>query len=795
MNRFEIATSRAPRQALSLIAALLLFGAAPLQAENNRNTGTTAGSNGQAVGLAMSTNLPGSVSPPSLSTNASPSKPAAEKPPAPVSLPALAENDFQRFVREATGQLAPIPLFGTALFSQAASPAPLSANNATPTEGETTQPIQASSMYAPVQNTPVTLDYAVGPGDELLIRIWGALDAELRIVVDQTGQISIPKVGTFSVTGIKAAELDDYIRGKIARVYRNFELSVTLGQLRSIQVYVVGHARLPGTYTLSSLSTLVNALFASGGPSSTGSMRHVQLKRKGALVAELDLYDFIIKGDNRADVRLQNGDVITIPSIGAQVAVLGTVNTPAIYELKGADANLDEVLQWGGGLPVTATTRRATLERIQPSQSVARSAIQLSLDDAGRATRLRDGDMLSIHEISPQFENVVTLRGNVSMPLRYRFTPGMRIRDLIPERDALIVPDYHKRNNRLIQVVTDSSTGIQDRVRNSANEVNWDYALIERLNPGDLSTQMIPFNLGKAVLDSNPAHNLELKSGDVVTIFSKSDVAVPQARQTRLVNVAGEVNAAGVYQLLPGETLRQLLARAGGLTPQAYVFGTEFTREETRRAQQERLDQALRRLEALMASEVSKQLANVSSAADGPATQAMMLQQQQLEQQYARLKTLKANGRIALELPLTASTAADLPDLPLQDGDRVLVPARNSFVTAVGAVNNDNALIWKPGRTVSDALGLAGPTDAADMDNIFLLRADGTVVSQNQQGRWLFTLNSGIEGVELMPGDAIVVPEKLDRRSIWTHFMIGLKDWTQILYQMGLGAAAWKTLN
>lgn len=347
---------------------------------------------------------------------------AADQTPSTI-LPALEEGDFQRFVSEASGQT--LPLFGVSLFSQ------------------------APSTYAPVQNIPVTPDYSVGPGDELLIRVWGALDVEVRAVVDRTGQITIPKVGTFSVLGIKAAELDRYIQSKIGRVFRNFEVNVTLGQLRSMQVYVVGHARRPGTYTLSSLSTLVNALFASGGPSATGSMRHIQLKRKGIMVGELDLYDFINKGDNSGDVRLQPGDVIVIPSAGARVAVLGTVNTPAVYELKGDEASVSEVLAWGGGLPVIASTRMASLERIRPGASTARSVAQISLDRVGQATRLRNGDVLSVYEISPKFENAVTLRGKVAVPLRYPFVLGMRIKDLIPEKEILIVKEYHRRKNTL----------------------------------------------------------------------------------------------------------------------------------------------------------------------------------------------------------------------------------------------------------------------------------------------------------------------------------------------------------
>ena len=271
---------------------------------------------------------------------------------------------------------------------------------------------------------------------------------------------------------------------------------------------------------------------------------------------------------------------------------------------------------------------------------------------------------------------------------------------------------------------------------------------------------------------------------------------MPQARRTRLVTLAGEINGAGVYPLQPGETLRQVLQRAGGLTPQAYVFGAEFTREQTRRQQQELLDQAVRQLEMQIDSSISKEMANVPGAGDEQAAQAQVqfsLKRQQ--QQLARLKTLKANGRIALELPVKAAHLADLPDLPLEDGDRIHIPVRSAFVMTVGAVHNDNALVWRPGRTVEAVLKLAGTTEAADLDNAFLLRADGTVLGKDQSGAWLFASSSGFDNIELMPGDAVVVPEKLDRKTAWTQFMVGLKDWTQILYQMGLGIAAWKTIK
>ena len=177
-------------------------------------------------------------------------------------------------------------------------------------------------------------NYIIGPGDELQIRAWGQIDVDYRAVVDRNGMINIPRVGSISVTGVKYQDLTDHVKSALSRNFRNFEVLVTLGQLRAVQVFVVGYARRPGSYTVSSLSTLVNAIFAAGGPSLSGSMRSVQLKRNNQTVTELDLYDLLLSGDKSKDAALTPGDVIYFPAIGPLAAVSGSVNHPAIFELR-----------------------------------------------------------------------------------------------------------------------------------------------------------------------------------------------------------------------------------------------------------------------------------------------------------------------------------------------------------------------------------------------------------------------------------------------------------------------------
>jgi protein involved in polysaccharide export with SLBB domain len=315
--------------------------------------------------------------------------------------------------------------------------------------------------------------------------------------------------------------------------------------------------------------------------------------------------------------------------------------------------------------------------------------------------------------------------------------------------------------------------------------------VIERLNLADLSTQVIPFNLGRAVLQGDPAHNVELLPGDVVTVYSQKDVRVPVARQTRLVSVEGEVAAPGVYQLLPGETLKRLIDRVGGFTPQAYVYGLEFTREETRQRQRENLNQAITRLEALAATQSARDAANRRD--DSTAASTTAVSNAATQAQLARLSRLQPNGRIALELTPATTTLDALPDVPLEHGDRISVPPRPGFVTVAGAVVNSNAFLWKPGRTAVDFLRLAGADEAADPSNMFILRADGTV-SHAGDKRGLFG-RSSLESQEMQPGDALIVPNQLDYETWGRALVRNLKDWSQIFSQFGLGAAAIQTLR
>ncbi|MBC7954361.1 MAG: SLBB domain-containing protein, partial [Cytophagales bacterium] len=698
-------------------------------------------------------------------------------------------GEFQKFVEAATGRQ--LPVFGASFF------------------------VDAANSLSSVDNVPVSSDYTVGPGDEVMIRAWGAIDVDYRAIVDRNGQVNLPKVGSLTVAGVRASELERHLRTQIGRLYTNFNLNVSLGQLRGVKVFVVGPARVPGVYTVAGQGTLLSAVVTAGGPAPNGSMRKVLLRRNGVVVSELDIYEFLVQGDKSKDVQLVAGDVVVFQPAGARVALNGALDTPAIYELKSLQEPVRDVLRYAGGTRVLTNPNKALVERIDPTQlPAARFVEEFKLDEAGLQRPLRDGDVLTLLAISPQFANAVTLKGHVAQPLRYAFKPGMRIRDLIPDKDALIAPDFYRRKNLLVQALEEEEDFANDKTVRSAaerarrtedrtaaerarkapaalfDELNWDYAVIERLNP-DLSTRVIPFNLGKAVLQGDEASNVELLAGDVVTIYSQKDMRVPLARQTRLVSVEGEVGAPGVYQLQAGETLPQLVARAGGFTPQAYVYGLEFTREETKQRQRENLAAAVARLEALAATQGARDAANRrddssdrSASVNAAATQAQM----------ARLSRVQPTGRIALELQPGDTTLSALPGVPLEHADRIVVPARPGFITVAGAVVNNNALLWKPGRTVGDYLKQAGLDEAAEPANMFVLRADGTV-SHAGDRRGFLGMGGGLQSQPVQPGDAIVVPTQLDFETWGRALVRNLKDFGQIFSQFGLGAAAIHTLS
>ena len=690
---------------------------------------------------------------------------------------------FQFLVQETVGIVPPI--FGASLFER------------------------PPTTFAPVDNTPVPADYVIGPGDTLQITTTGLYASNVTLGVDRNGNINYPGIGLISVTGVHFAQLKDYLTQQVGRIFRNFELSVSLGTLRSIQIYVLGQARRPGLYTVSSLSTLLNAVFASGGPLNSGSLRNLQLRRGDRVVTNFDLYDLLLRGDKTKDVRLEPNDILYIPPVGPQVALLGSVANSAIYELRGG-TTLNELIALGNGLATNADSADVRVERVFEHRE--RSLSEVDLNTGGGMT-LRDGDIITVREISNRFKDAVTLRGNVSNPGRYPWKPGMRLLDLVPTREDLVTREYFRRRNLVAQnsysspegrvavstaptvdattgqvtsgttatgatvstaptantstssgsgatvgdalTQSNSTFGAQNQIQLSAPDVDLSYAVIERQDPVTLTTSLIPFNPGRLLNDHDASQNLPLFPGDVVTFFSKADIRVPSAQQTRFVRLEGEFVQAGLYSVEPGETLRMLIARAGGLTGDAYLYASEFTRQSTRRIQQQRLQEYADSLEAQIDAQSNQRIASSITTTDA---QSVSVSAASARAAVERLRRTQVTGRIVLQISPDARGLEAVPDLALEDGDRFIVSRQPSTVTVAGQVYNASAFLFERNLQVRNYVREAGGPDRfADRKRLFVIRADGSVVSEQFHN---------VAKATILPGDTVVVPPKLGNRTV-----------------------------
>jgi len=320
-------------------------------------------------------------------------------------------------------------------------------------------------------------------------------------------------------------------------------------------------------------------------------------------------------------------------------------------------------------------------------------------------------------------------------------------------------------------------------VRLSVPEIDWSYAVIERMDRDTLKTTLISFDLGKLVLQHDTSQDLELQPGDLVSVFSQADIHVPLAEQTGLIRLEGEFVHAGTYSVRPGETLRSLVERAGGLTPNAYLYGSVFARESARVLQQRRMD------EAIHAMVLQMQRGNLALAANtlAPGQAGEVAAAQASEQALiAQLQLVRANGRIVFTFKPDSKGTDVIPDVSLENGDTFLVPSVPSTVNAVGAVFNQNSFLYRPDARLESYLHLAGgPTPQADSKHMFLIRANGAVVSRDAvKSAW----GNEFAHLTLFPGDTIVVPDKSVKPSALRGFLALTQVFSQVMY--GVAAAS-----
>lgn len=709
----------------------------------------------------------------------------------------------------------------------------------------------STSTFAPATDVPVPAEYVIGPGDALQVQLFGSTKGRYSLVVGRDGQINFPELGPIAVSGQRFDDVRADLEQRVRDQMIGTQVSVSMGELRSIRVFVLGDAETPGSYTVSGLSTITNALFVSGGVKKIGSLRNVQLKRAGRTVSTLDLYDLLLKGDTSADSRLLPGDVIFIPAIGATVGLAGEVRRPAIYELKD-ETTAAELLQLGGGLLPEADATIATLERVNDQRQ--RITVDVNLTAAtGLKRALQSGDTLRVPTIRPILEESVVIEGHLHRPGEYQFKAGMRLADVLPSLDEL-QPNADQRyilvrreipSDRGVRVfsadleqalaapnsaanfelaprdhiyVFDRESG-RDRImepllRELRTQSRIDEPTLEvqiagkikvpgtyPLEPGmritDLlraggsldeaayggQAELMRYEVGpngtrqaeliaidlRQALSGDPAANLALRPFDYLVIKE-----VPQWESREEVEIRGEVRFPGRYPIHRGETLRSLLARAGGMTELAFVEGAVFTREELKERERKQLSTLATRME----SDLAQASLMAAQEAGKDAGQALAVGQSLL----TSLRNVKPVGRLVIDLDgASRAQPGSEQDIVLKDGDRLLVPRVTQEVTVIGEVQSTTSHLYRVEYGRDDYIDMSGGfTPRADEDRIYVVRADGSVVTRS--GNSWFSANGGV----IKPGDTVVVPldtERMRPLPFWTAV-------TTIFYNLAIAAAA-----
>jgi protein involved in polysaccharide export with SLBB domain len=673
------------------------------------------------------------------------------------------------------------------------------------------------TTFEPVLNMPTPENYQVGAGDEIILNVWGQTQLTYQLTITRDGYIVIPDVGKIQIEGLSMQQVRQKLIQQMSQIYEglrhggsnaNTFLDVSLGKLRTIQVFVMGEAQQPGGYLLSGMSSVFTALYYAGGPNPNGSLRQLQIVRGDKKIGSTDFYEFALYGKKTGDVRLQDGDVIFIPPAGKRVAILGNILRPAIYELK-PDESLSQLLTLAGGLQFDAYTKRIHIERVVPftqraqySKDLLDLDVQFSSKDEMTSTpfQLENGDVVSIYSINKERENLVMLSGSVWKPGRYELTPEMKVKDLIQRADGY-------RGNTFLE-----------------------RAVIIRVRPEDLKREVVSFNLALALQDDE-YNNLKLQRLDSVIVYD-DDFFHPR----HPVTINGAVRNPGIYQRAENMTIADLIILAGGTQTGADLNNIDVARLDTASDRQISFILHSALTEEYWTTDKSKDLkledydvvsvrikhqfkpfksVVVNGEAMYPGVYSIQFEGEKLSDLVRRFGGFKSTAylegirftrspkvggivtqdisnyvgtlldSIGRPIPIASRTAGD--DVPINineilndttskanleiiDGDEIIIPRDPGVVYVQGQVNLPSSVPYKEGASLNYYLKQAGDvTDTGDEDKTI-------VVLPNRQ-KWEPSGFFLSPDPDILSGSTIIVPFKIKERSITLQV---LREWASI---------------
>jgi len=651
-------------------------------------------------------------------------------------------------------------------------------------------------------------DYILGPGDTVRVRVWGSGgDAEYEGVVSREGTLDVPQLGIIKVAGARYSEIDQIIAREAEKYVQGINIKTSLQQLRSVEVYVVGAVKQPGLHMVPAFSTVIDALLASGGIKKNGTLRDLKLYRSGKLIKTVDLYDLLLKGDRSGDLPLQDRDVLFIPRIHETAAVVGAAIESGIYELKGK-STVGELLAMAGGMLPQGFTGRMSLRRFVNNQSfIVQDIAATDPDESWKKIPVRNGDLLELGFLKSQWPQAIQLKGHIKYPQVRQHEKGLKLSDLLASPDLLkpeATTDYallHRYNEQMarytiktfpLQKVFNKEFDLElhpfDRIQILSREES---GVVENITvaggvwkPGSFAyvpglTLATAISLGGGEKFGANLHQVEVsrqvaEAGTIRNTLFVVDAAVdksfvlqpfdyvfvPQAREAgvvKTVTLTGEVRYPGTYRIKDGERLSDLITRAGGFSPEAYLFGAKLTTKESLEIQKKSLDQLVRELEIRAQTLFAQQAKTAASKEDSDAIAAGNTVLTQLIQ---KMKAVEPEGRVSIMLADLNSFRGSVYDFVLMDNATLHIPARPSFVSTLGSVYSPSSYLFEPNQTVGYYLNKSGGvTKTGDAKHMYLMRANGEVVSASQQQKFF----NGFESYRLMPGDALIVPEDLER--------------------------------